>query len=417
MWTVSNAKRHKVRKKTSSIVFTFRLFTQRDAFFNKWLTIWGGGDIRKKPSISILLTRHGEGRTSEGSMIFYIAKRILLMIPTLFGVMLITFTITQFVPGGPIDKLVAQMEGHGRGGGEVGSNVSSIYRGNSGLDEQRLNKLKQLYGFDRPPVQRFLLMMKNYLVFDFGNSYYYHQSVVSLVVSRLPVSMSLGLWTFLIVYGVCIPLGIKKAVKDGSRFDVFSSTVILVGYAIPGFVLGIVLIVLFGGGSFWSIFPLRGLVSDNWSSLGLGMKILDYLWHMVLPITASAVSSLAMMTMLTKNSFMEEVNKQYVLTARAKGLAENQVLYKHIFRNAIIPIITGFPGSFITAFFTGSLLIETIFSLNGLGLLSYESVMNRDYPVVLGTLYFFTLIGLISRLLSDLSYVMVDPRISFERVE
>jgi len=349
-------------------------------------------------------------------MVLYIAKRILLMIPTLFGVMLITFIITQFVPGGPIDKLIAQIEGHGSGG-EVGTSVSSIYRGNSGLDDQRLKELKKLYGFDRPPVQRFLIMMKNYLLFNFGDSYYYHQSVVSLVVSRLPVSMSLGLWTFLIVYGVCIPLGIKKAVKDGSRFDIFSSTVILVGYAIPGFVLGIILIVLFGGGSFWNIFPLRGLVSDNWDSLGIGMKILDYLWHMVLPITASAVGSLAFMTLLTKNSFLEEINKQYVLTARAKGLSEKQVLYKHVFRNAIIPIITGFPGYFITSFFTGSLLIETIFSLNGMGMLAYESVMNRDYPVVLGTLYFFTLIGLVSRLLSDLSYLVVDPRISFERVE
>ncbi len=350
-------------------------------------------------------------------MILYIAKRIVLMIPTLFGVMLITFIITQFVPGGPIDKLIAQIEGHGRSGGEVGVNVSSIYRGSSGLDDQRLQELKKLYGFDRPPLQRFFIMMKNYLCFDFGDSYYYHQSVVSLVISRLPVSMSLGLWTFLIVYGVCIPLGIKKAVSDGSRFDIFSSTVILVGYAIPGFVLGIILIVLFGGGSFWNIFPLRGLVSDNWSSLSIGMKILDYLWHMVLPITASAVSSLAFMTLLTKNSFLEEINKQYVLTARAKGLSDRQVLYKHVFRNAIIPIITGFPGYFIASFFTGSLLIETIFSLNGMGMLAYESVMNRDYPVVLGTLYFFTLIGLISRLLSDLSYVVVDPRISFDRVE
>ncbi len=350
-------------------------------------------------------------------MFLYITKRLLLMIPTLFGVMLITFIITQFVPGGPIDKLIAQIEGHGRGGGEVGTNVSSIYRGNSGLDEQRLRELKKLYGFDQPPARRFLIMMKNYLVFDFGQSYYYHQSVVSLVVSRLPVSMSLGLWTFLIVYGVCIPLGIGKAVRDGSRFDIFTSTVILVGYAVPGFVLGIILIVLFGGGSFWSIFPLRGLVSDNWASLGIGMKIADYLWHMVLPITASAVGSLAVMTMLTKNSFLEEINKQYVLTARAKGLSEGHVLYRHVFRNAIIPIITGFPGYFIASFFTGSLLIETIFSLNGLGLLAYESVMNRDYPVVLGTLYFFTLIGLVSRLLSDLSYVLVDPRITFERVE
>jgi len=241
--------------------------------------------------------------------------------------------------------------------------------------------------------------------------------VVSLVISKLPVSMSLGLWTFLIVYLTCIPLGIYKAVHDGSRIDVISSTFILIGYAIPGFVLAIVLIVLFGGGSFWNIFPLRGLVSDNWSELSLISKILDYLWHMVLPITSSAVGSLAVMTLLTKNSFIEEIRKQYVTTARAKGLNENQVLYKHVFRNAIIPIITGFPGSFITAFFTGSLLIETIFSLDGMGLLAYESVMNRDYPVVLATLYFFTIIGLISRLLSDLSYVLVDPRITFESVE
>jgi microcin C transport system permease protein len=350
-------------------------------------------------------------------MIFYSAKRILLMIPTLFGVMLITFVITQFVPGGPVDKMIAEIEGHGRGGGEVGSSVSSMYRGSSGLDDQRLQKLKELYGFDRPPVERFLVMMKNYLLFDFGESYYYHRSVANLVISRLPVSMSLGLWSFMIVYGVCIPLGIRKAVQDGSHFDIFTSTIILVGYAIPGFVLGIILIVLFGGGSFWNVFPLRGLVSDNWSTLSIGMKIMDYLWHMVLPIAASAVGSLAVMTMLTKNSFLEEINKQYVLTARAKGLSEQQVLYNHVFRNAIIPIITGFPGYFIASFFTGSLLIETIFSLNGMGMLAYESVMNRDYPVVLGTLYFFTVIGLVSRLLSDLSYVIVDPRISFERVE
>ena len=257
-------------------------------------------------------------------------------------------------------------------------------------------------------------MMRQYLVFDFGHSYYHHMSVAQLVVSKLPVSMSLGLWTFLIVYSVCIPLGIAKAVRDGSAFDVATSTVILVGYAIPGFVLGIVLIVLFGGGSFWSVFPLRGLVSDNWHQLGWAGKVLDYLWHMVLPVTASTVGSLAVMTLLTKNSFLEEIRKQYVVTARAKGLEEGQVLYRHVFRNAIIPIITGFPGSFITAFFTGSLLIETIFSLDGMGLLAYESVMNRDYPVVLGTLYFFTIIGLVSRLLSDLSYVLVDPRISFE---
>jgi len=257
-------------------------------------------------------------------------------------------------------------------------------------------------------------MMKSYLVFDFGTSYYYHQSVVDLVISRMPVSMSLGLWSFLIVYGVCIPLGISKAVRDGSRFDILSSTAILIGYAIPGFVLAIALIVLFGGGSFWNIFPLRGIVSDGWSEMTMVSKVLDYLWHMVLPITSGAVGSLAVMTMLTKNSFLEEIRKQYVLTARAKGLSEQQVLYKHVFRNGIIPIITGFPGYFIGAFFTGSLLIETIFSLDGMGLLAYQSVLNRDYPVVLGTLYFFTIIGLFSRLLSDLSYVVVDPRISFD---
>jgi microcin C transport system permease protein len=350
-------------------------------------------------------------------MFYYILKRIGLMIPTLFGVMLITFTVTQFVPGGPVERMIAQIEGHGKGGGEVGAVTSSMYRGDSGLDQEKVAKLKELYGFDKPPLERFLRMMKDYLVFDFGSSYYYHTSVAQLVISRMPVSMSLGFWSFLIVYGVCIPLGIAKAVRDGSRFDILTSTAILIGYAIPGFVLAIALIVLFGGGSFWSVFPLRGLVSDNWSQLSFVAKITDYLWHMVLPITASAVGSLAVMTMLTKNSFLEEIRKQYVLTARAKGLSEQQVLYKHVFRNAIIPIITGFPGYFIAAFFTGSLLIETIFSLDGMGLLAYQSVLNRDYPVVLGTLYFFTIVGLISRLLSDLSYLLVDPRISFESVE
>ena len=350
-------------------------------------------------------------------MFLYIIKRILLMIPTLFGVMLVTFIVTQFVPGGPVEKLIAEMEGHGKGGEAAVAATSSLYRGASGLDAERMEKLKELYGFDKPPARRFWTMMKSYLVFDFGTSYYYHERVADLVIARLPVSMSLGLWSFLIVYGVCIPLGVAKAVRDGSRFDVVTSTFILVGYAIPGFVLGIVLIVLFGGGSFWSVFPLRGLVSDNWEQMGLGMKVLDYLWHMVLPITASAVGSLAVMTLLTKNSFLEEIRKQYVMTARAKGLSDGQVLYGHVFRNAIIPIITGFPGYFIASFFTGSLLIETIFSLDGMGLLAYQSVLNRDYPVVLGTLYFFTLIGLVSRLLSDLSYVLVDPRISFRHVD
>lgn len=345
----------------------------------------------------------------------YIFRRILFMIPTLFGVMLVTFTVTQFVPGGPVERMLAQLEGHGNS--SEASSGSTLYMGRQGLDRERMDKLTSLYGFDKPPVERFFTMMKNYLTFDFGMSYYHHQTVVDLVISKLPVSMSLGLWSFFIVYLTCIPLGIKKAVLDGTAFDVFSSTIILVGYAIPGFVLAILLIVLFGGGSFWNIFPLRGLVSDNWSELTLMSKILDYFWHMVLPIISSTVGSLAVMTLLTKNSFLEEIRKQYVITARAKGLSENQVLYRHIFRNAIIPIITGFPGSFIAAFFTGSLLIETIFSLDGMGLLAYESIMNRDYPVVLGTLYFFTIIGLFARLLSDLSYVLVDPRISFESVK
>lgn len=349
-------------------------------------------------------------------MAAYILRRLLLMIPTLFGIMLITFTVTQFVPGGPVERLIAQIEGNSLGG-EVRSSGTGLYQGSKGLDPDKIAKLQALYGFDKPPVERFLTMMKNYLLFDFGESYNHHKSVVKLVIEKLPVSMSLGLWSFLIVYLTCIPLGIKKAVRDGSKFDVISTSAILIGYAIPGFVLAILLIVLFGGGSFWNVFPLRDLTSDNWAELGVLAKILDYLWHMVLPIISITVGSLAVMTMLTKNSFLEEIRKQYVLTARAKGLSENQVLYRHIFRNAIIPIITGFPGSFIAAFFTGSLLIETIFSLDGLGLLAYDSIIQRDYPVVLGTLYFFTIIGLIARLLSDLSYVLVDPRITFESVE
>ena len=339
------------------------------------------------------------------------------MIPTLFGIMLVTFTVTQFVPGGPVERMLAEIEGHSAGATEASSGKSGLYQGGQGLDQDRMEKLKKLYGFDRPPVERFITMMKSYIVFDFGMSYYHHKSVVDLVISKLPVSMSLGLWSFFIVYLTCIPLGIKKAVTDGSRFDIATSSIILVGYAIPGFVLAILLIVLFGGGSFWNIFPLRGLVSDNWNELNIASKILDYLWHMILPVLSSTVGSLAVMTLLTKNSFLEEIRKQYVTTARAKGLSENNILYHHVFRNAIIPIITGFPGSFIAAFFTGSLLIETIFSLDGMGLLAFESIMNRDYPVVMGTLYFFTIIGLFARLLSDLSYVMVDPRISFESVE
>jgi len=348
-------------------------------------------------------------------MFAYILKRLLLMIPTLFGVMLITFAVIQFVPGGPVEQLIHQLKGQGPGG-EASSGAAQIYRGDRGMDKERIEKLKTLYGFDKPAPVRFWEMMKSFAVFDLGESYFHHKSVTQLVVSKLPVSISLGVWTFFIVYLTCIPLGIAKAVRDGSAFDVISSTVILVGYAIPGFVLGILLLVLFGGGSFWDVFPLRGLVSDNWAALPWHARITDYLWHMVLPVAASVVGSFAVMTMLTKNSFIEEIHKQYVLTARAKGLSENTVLYKHIFRNAMIPLVTGFPAAFIGAFFTGSLLIETIFSLDGLGLLSYESVLKRDYPVVLGTLYLYTLLGLVAKLLSDLSYVLVDPRIQFESV-
>jgi microcin C transport system permease protein len=349
-------------------------------------------------------------------MFSYILKRLLLMIPTLFGVMLITFAVTQFVPGGPVEQLVSQLEG-AQGTGEASSGTSGLYRGATGLDEEYIEEIRALYGFDKPVYQRFFDMITNYLSFDFGDSYFHDKSVIELVVSKLPVSISIGVWSFIIVYSTCIPLGIAKAIRDGSTFDVVTSTLILIGYAIPGFVLGITLLVFFGGGSFFDIFPLRGLVSDNWDSLPWYMQILDYLWHMVLPITASVIGSFAVMTMLTKNSFIEEIRKQYVLTARAKGLSDNKVLYRHVFRNAVIPLVTGFPAAFIGAFFTGSLLIETIFSLDGLGLLSYESVLKRDYPVVLGTLYLFTLLGLVAKLLADLSYVLIDPRIHFDSVD
>lgn len=336
------------------------------------------------------------------------------MIPTLFGVMLITFIVTQFVPGGPVEQLVHQMQSRTEAGGEAGGAAQRLYRGDAGLDKEKLEELKALYGFDKPAHERFISMISNYARFDFGDSYYYQQSVMELIISKLPVSISLGMWTFFLVYITCIPLGISKAIKDGSRFDVISSTIILVGYAIPGFVLGIFLLVLLGGGSFWDVFPLRGLVSDNWEQLSWFGKITDYLWHITLPVISLVVGSFAVMTMLTKNSFIEEIRKQYVLTARAKGLPENTVLYKHVFRNAMIPLVTGFPSAFIGAFFAGSILIETIFSLDGLGLLSYESIIKRDYPVVLGSLYLFTLLGLIAKLITDLCYVLIDPRIQFE---
>ncbi len=338
------------------------------------------------------------------------------MIPTLFGVMLITFAVTQFVPGGPVEQLISQLEGH-QAMGEAGGGARSLYRGATGLDPEHIEEIRALFGFDKPVHERFYLMMTSYLSFDFGYSHFHNMTVIDLVISKLPVSISLGVWSFLIVYSVCIPLGIAKAIKDGSTFDVVTSTLILIGFSIPGFVLGIALLVFFGGGSFFDIFPLRGIVSDNWAELPWYSQITDYLWHMVLPITSLVVGSLAVMTMLTKNSFIEEIRKQYVLTAKAKGLSDNAVLYRHVLRNAVIPLVTGFPAAFIGAFFTGSLLIETIFSLDGLGLLAYESVLKRDYPVVLGTLFMFTILGLVAKLLADISYVLIDPRIHFDSVE
>lgn len=350
-------------------------------------------------------------------MTAYILRRILLMIPTLLGIMAVTFTVIQFVPGGPVERMMAVIEARQAGmAGDVSQagSGSGVYRGAKGLDPAQIEALNRLYGFDRPAPERFWIMMKNYLTFEFGESYYHHRQVAELVIDKLPVSISLGMWTFLLTYLVSIPLGIRKAVRHGSTFDAATSTLILVGYSIPGFVLGVLLIVLFGGGSFWNLFPLRGLVSDHWESLSWAGRITDYLWHMTLPILASVVGSFAVTTMLTKNSFLDEISRQYVTTARAKGLSENAVLYRHVFRNAMIPLITGFPASFVGAFFSGSLLLETIFSLDGLGLLGYASVINRDYPVVMATLYFYSLLGLFTKLLTDLTYVWIDPRISFE---
>lgn len=340
-------------------------------------------------------------------MFAYILKRLLLMLPTLLGVLLVTFMVIQFVPGGPVEQYMAEAKGFG--GIESGG---SSYRGNQGVDPKKLEQIKALYGFDKPPHERFLQMLGQFARFDLGKSFFHNKDVWSLIVEKLPVSISLGLWTFLISYGVAVPLGVAKAVRAGTRFDFVTTVLILVGYAIPGFVLGVALLVIFGGQLQW--FPLRGLTSANWEELSLGGKVVDYLWHITLPVTAMVFGSFAVTAMLTKNSFLEEIRKQYVLTARAKGLPEDRVLWKHVFRNALLPIITGFPSAFIGAFFTGALLIETLFSLDGLGLLSYESVIRRDYPVVLGTLFLFTLIGLVTKLLSDLSYVLVDPRVKFD---
>ena len=360
-------------------------------------------------------------------MAAYLLRRILLMIPTIFGILAISFIVVQFAPGGPVERVLAQLQGVdqgatsriGGGGGDLGAAAqgSSRYRGAEGLDPKFIAELNKQFGFDKPAGERFLIMMKNYLRFDFGRSYFRDVDVLTLIRQKLPVSISLGLWMTLISYAISIPLGIRKAVKDGSSFDVWTSSAIIVGYAVPSFLFAVLLIVLFAGGSFWQIFPSRGLVSDDWASLSLIGKAGDYLWHITLPVTALVLGAFATSTFLTKNSFLDEIRKQYVLTARMKGLTERRVLYGHVFRNAMMIVVAGFPGAFVAAFFTGSLLIETIFSLDGLGLLSYESIMNRDYPVVFANIFIFSLLGLVVNLLSDLTYAWIDPRIDFETRE
>jgi microcin C transport system permease protein len=370
-------------------------------------------------------------RVTEGrALTAYILRRLLLIAPTLFAIMVINFTIVQFAPGGPIDQIISQIQGtgvdatarvSGQAGGEMAASATSPdggrTRGTRGLDPQLIAQLERQFGFDKPLHERFLTMMGNYLVFDFGDSFFRARRVIDLVLEKMPVSISLGVWTTLLVYLISIPLGIRKAVRDGSRFDVWTSGVIIVGNAIPAFLFAVLLVVLFAGGSYMQIFPLRGLVSSNWSELSLVGKVLDYLWHMVLPLTAMVIGGFASLTMLTKNSFLEEINKQYVLTARAKGLSERGVLYGHVFRNAMLIVIAGFPSAFVGVLFTGSLFIEIIFSLDGLGLLGYEAALNRDYPVMFGTLFFFTLLGLLLNLIGDLMYVAIDPRIDFEARE
>ena len=339
-------------------------------------------------------------------MLSYIVKRLLLIIPTLLGALTITFVVMQFVPGGPIEQIMA--EARAGKGGEAGG-----YKAGRDLDRKQVEELKKLYGFDKPAHVRYVEMLTSYGRFDLGKSFLQNKEVWALIKEKLPVSVSLGLWTFLISYLISIPLGVAKAVREGSRFDVLTTAAVLLGFAIPGFVLGVLLIVMFAGGTFLEWFPLRGLTSDNWEELGWWGQVTDYLWHLTLPLICLVIGSFAVMTMLTKNTFIEETRKQYVLVARAKGLSQQRVLYKHIFRNALIPLITGFPAAFIGAFFAGSVLIETLFSLDGLGLLAFESVVRRDYPVVLGSLYFFTLIALVVKLVSDVLYVVVDPRVQF----
>jgi len=366
-------------------------------------------------------------------MVAYIFRRLLLVIPTLLGILTLTFIIVQFTPGGPIETIIAQLQGTGGdalsniSGGEGfagedmrtdhmgGDAPSGNYRGARGMDPAFIAALEQQFGFDQPPLTRYFLMLWNYLRFDFGQSYFKGQSVLSLIGHALPVSISLGLWQFLISYAISIPLGIRKALKDGSHFDGWTSALIVIGYAIPGFLFGIMLMVIFAGGSFFDWFPLGRLVSDNFDDLSWREKIFDYLWHLVLPVGAMVISAFATTTILTKNCFLEEIRKQYVLTARAKGLSENAILYRHIFRNAMLVVMAGFPGAFIGAFFTGALLIEMLYSLNGIGLLGYEAIVSRDYPVVFGTLFIFSLIGLLVSLISDLMYMLIDPRIDFAR--
>ena len=368
-------------------------------------------------------------------MLAYVVRRILLIIPTLFGIMVINFVVVQFAPGGPIEQIIAELTNPdvqvtqritGGGGGEVGGpgqdaiqsggggGISSKYRGAEGLDPEFIKDLEEHFGFDKPLWERFFMMMGNYIRFDFGDSYFRDQSVIDLVLDKMPVSISLGLWTTLLVYLISIPLGVRKAVKDGTKFDVWTSAVVIVGNAIPGFLFAILLVVLFAGGSFFEWFPLRGLTSDNWADLNWIQKSMDYLWHMVLPVSALVIGGFATLTFLTKNSFLDQINQQYVMTARAKGIAERRILYGHVFRNAMLIVIAGFPSAFVGILFTGALLIEIIFSLDGLGLLGFEAVLKRDYPVIFATLYFFTLLGLLMNLIGDLTYTFIDPRIDFE---
>jgi microcin C transport system permease protein len=342
----------------------------------------------------------------------YILKRLLLMIPTLFGILLITFVVIQFVPGGPVEQMVAQFQGF-EAGGEGPAAAEGGYRGRQGVDAVRVEEIKKLYGFDKPAPERFVQMIGQFARFDLGKSFFHNKAVGQLILEKLPVSISLGLWTFLLVYLISVPLGIAKAVRAGTPFDTATTFIVLLGYAIPSFVMGVVLLVFFAGGSFFQWFPLRGITSINWGEMNLTDKVLDYFWHIALPVTAMVLGGFAVITILTKNSVLEEIRKHYVLTARAKGVDERRVLWRHVFRNAMIPIMTGFPAAFVGAFFSGSLLIETLFSLDGLGLLSYESVIRRDYPVVFGSLFVFTIIGLLTTLLRDLCYLWVDPRVKF----